>query len=207
MDTSNASLPLIIGVVCCGGLVFCALLFFWGISVYNGLISLRNRVKNGFSQIDVQLKRRYDLIPNLLEAVKGYMAHERQTLDAVVNARAAAFSANQKAAADPANAAAMQQLSSAESNLGGAMGRLMAVFESYPDLKANQNVTQLQEELASTENRIAFARQAYNDAVMNYNTARETFPANIVAGVTGFLPASSFEIENPAEKEAPKVQF
>ncbi len=194
-------------VICCAGAVVFLLPFFWGISVYNRLISLRNRFKNAFSQIDVQLKRRYDLIPNLVNAAKGYMAHEKGTLEAVINARANAFNANKTAAADPTNAAAMQQLGIAESNLGGALGRLMAVFESYPDLKENENIMQIQEELTTTENKVAFARQAYNDAVMVYNTARETFPSNVIAGLTGFLPASSFEITNQAEKEAPKVQF
>ena len=198
---------MLVGVVCCGALAVCAMIFFWGVGVYNGLITLRNRVKNAFSQIDVQLKRRYDLIPNLVEAVKGYMGHEKGTLEAVISARAAAFTANKAAAADPTNAEAMKSLSAAESNLGGALGRLMAVFESYPDLKANQNIMQLQEELTSTENKIAFARQAYNDAVMTYNTQREVFPANMVAGFCGFLPSTEFVIENPTEKEAPKVKF
>ncbi len=195
------------GAVCCGGLVICAIVFFWGAGVYNGLISLRNQVKNAFAQIDVQLKRRYDLIPNLVETVKGYMAHEKGTLEAVISARAAAFTANKAAAADPTNPEAMRSLSAAESNLGGALGRLMVVFENYPELKANQNVMQLQEELTSTENKIGFARQAYNDVVMKYNTQREVFPANLVAGLCGFLPSTEFVIENPTEKEAPKVKF
>lgn len=207
IDASNSSMLMIGGVVCCGALAVFAVLFFWGMGVYNGLITLRNRVKNAFSQIDVQLKRRYDLIPNLVEAAKGYMSHEKGTLEAVINARAAAFSASKAAAADPTNPEAMKSLLSAESNLGGALGRLMAVFESYPDLKANQNVMQIQEELTSTENKIAFARQAYNDAVMVYNTQREVFPSNVVAGLFGFLPSTEFVIDNPAEKEAPKVKF
>ena len=203
----GASVWAIGGGLCCAGIAVLGVIGLWVASVYNGLITLRNRVKNAFSQIDVQLTRRYDLIPNLVEAVKGYMAHEKGTLEEVVAARAAAFSANKAAAADPTNAEAMKSLSAAESNLGGALGRLIAVFESYPDLKANQNVMQLQEELSSTENKIAFARQAYNDAVMEYNTAREKFPANIAAGITGFLPSTEFTIENPTEREAPKVKF
>lgn len=207
IDLSQMSWLTIGGVVCCGALAILAMFIFWGAGVFNGLVALRNRVKNAFAQIDVQLKRRYDLIPNLVEAVKGYMGHEKGTLEAVISARAAAFTANKAAAADPTNPEAMKSLSAAESNLGGALGRLMAVFESYPDLKANQNVMQLQEELTSTENKIAFARQAYNDMVMEYNTAREKFPTNIIAGLFGFLPSTEFVIENPAEKEAPKVKF
>ena len=206
-DGSQASLLMIGGVVCCGALAVLAMIFFWGIGVYNGLIALRNQVKNAFSQIDVQLKRRYDLIPNLVETVKGYMGHEKGTLEAVINARAAAFSANKAVNADPTNPEAMKSLSAAESNLGGALGRLMVVFENYPELKANQNVMQLQEELTSTENKIGFARQAYNDVVMKYNTQREVFPANMIAGLCGFLPSTEFVIENPTEKEAPKVKF
>src|SRR5215212_9797588 len=158
----------------------------WAVAIYNGLVALRNRFKNAFSQIDVQLKRRYDLIPNLVESVKGYMAHERGTLDAVIKARGSAVSAAQTAAARPGDPAAMQGLSQAEGALGGALGRLIAVFEQYPDLKANQNVLALQEELSSTENKIAFARQAYNDSVMEYNTKRESFPDLVLAGAMGF---------------------
>src|SRR5204863_8390142 len=158
-------------------------LVLWAIGIYNGLVTLRNRFKNAFSQIDVQLKRRYDLIPNLVESVKGYMQHERGTLEAVVKARGNAVSAAQAAAARPGDAAAMQGLAQAEGALGGALGRLLAVFEQYPDLKANQNVLGLQEELSSTENKIAFSRQAYNDSVMEYNTKRESFPDNIFAGM------------------------
>src|SRR3954470_23321249 len=161
---------------------------FWLVAIYNGLVELRNRFKNAFSQIDVQLKRRYDLIPNLVESVKGYMQHERGTLDAVIKARGNAVSAAQTAAANPGNPGAMQGLSQAEGALAGALGRLIAVFEQYPDLKANQNVLSLQEELSSTENKIAFSRQAYNDSVMEYNTKRESFPANIFAGMFGFGP-------------------
>ena len=180
----------------------------WAVTVYNGLVALRNRFKNAFSQIDVQLKRRYDLIPNLVESVKGYMAHERGTLEAVVKARGSAVTAAQAAAARPGDPAAMQGLSQAEGALGGALGRLLAVFEQYPDLKANQNVLGLQEELTSTENKIAFARQAYNDSVMEYNTQRESFPSVVLAGPLGFGPAELLQsTESPEERKAPKVSF
>jgi len=180
----------------------------WAIAIYNGLVTLRNRFKNAFSQIDVQLKRRYDLIPNLLESVKGYMQHERGTLDAVVKARGAAVSAAQTAAARPGEPGAMQGLSQAEGALGGALGRLIAVFEQYPDLKANQNVLGLQEELSSTENKIAFSRQAYNDSVMEYNTKRESFPDNLFAGIFGFTAAELLQsTESPEERKVPKVSF
>ena len=180
----------------------------WAIAIYNGLVQLRNRFKNAFAQIDVQLKRRYDLIPNLVEAAKGYLTHERGTLEAVVAARGAAMGAAQKAAAAPGDAAAMQGLAQAEGVLGGALGRLMAVFEAYPDLKANQNILQVQEELTSTENKIAFARQAYNDSVMEYNTKRESFPDTIFAGMFGFTAATLLEAtESAEERKAPKVSF
>ena len=194
-----------------GGWIFLAIVVaiaVWAISIYNGLVALRNRFKNGFAQIDVQLKRRYDLIPNLIEAVKGYLQHERQTLDAVVQARGNAVSAAQRAAAAPGDPAAMQGLAQAEGALGGALGRLLAVFEAYPDLKANQNVLALQEELTSTENKVAFARQAYNDAVMQYNTKRESFPDNIFAGMFAFAPAELLQAtESTAERQAPRVSF
>jgi LemA protein len=178
------------------------------ITIYNRLVALRNRFKNSYSQIDVQLKRRYDLIPNLVETVKGYMAHERGTLEAVVKARGAAVGAAERAAAAPGNPAAMQGLAQAEGALGGAMGRLLAVFEQYPDLKANQNVISLQEELTSTENKVAFARQAYNDSVMEYNTQRETFPDVLFAGTFGFSAAELLQsTEAPEERKAPKVSF
>jgi LemA protein len=177
------------------------------IGMYNGLVTLRNRYKNAFSQIDVQLKRRYDLIPNLVEVAKGYIKHERETLEAVITARNAAYSAGQQAARSPGDAAAMTALGGAEGQLGGALGRLFAVAEAYPDLKANQNMLALQEELSATENKIAFARQAYNDAVMSYNTKREVFPTTIIAGMFNFQEATSFEIEQAAEREAPKVSF
>jgi LemA protein len=181
---------------------------FWAIAIYNGLVQLRNRFKNAFAQIDVQLKRRYDLIPNLVEAAKGYLTHERETLEKVIAARNSAMGAAQKAAAAPGDAAAMQGLAAAEGQLGGALGRLMAVFEAYPDLKANQNVLQVQEELTSTENKIAFARQAYNDSVMEYNTKRESFPDTIFAGMFGFAPATLLEAtESAEERKAPKVSF
>jgi len=180
----------------------------WAVMVYNGLVALRNRFKNAFSQIDVQLKRRYDLIPNLVEAVKGYMAHERGTLEAVIKARGAAVGAAQTAAAAPGDPAAMRGLSQAEGALGGALGRLLAVFEQYPDLKANQNVLSLQEELTSTENKVAFARQAFNDSVMVYNTKRESFPDNIFAGLFRFDAAELLQATDSAEeRKAPKVSF
>ncbi|HQF39721.1 MAG TPA: LemA family protein [Opitutaceae bacterium] len=187
------------------GLALVAALFVAGI--YNRLVTLRNRFKNAFAQIDVQLKRRYDLIPNLVEVAKGYLKHERETLEAVIKARNIAFAAAQSAAANPADAAAMKGLLSAESGLGGALSRLMVVAEQYPDLKANQNMAQLTEELTSTENKISFARQAYNDSVMVYNTARETFPNNFVSGMFNFAAAELFQVENAAERQAPQVKF
>lgn len=187
-----------------GGL-FVLLVFLVGI--YNGLVKLRNRYQNAFSQIDVQLKRRYDLIPNLVEMVKGYMKHEQDTLTKVIEARNLAISAGQRAAANPGDPSSMKQLASAESQLGGALSRLLMVAESYPDLKANQNMMSLQEELTSTENKISFARQGYNDSVTEYNSAREVFPAVVFAGMMGFGPAQLLEIENSKEREAPKVQF
>ena len=179
----------------------------WAMGIYNGLVTGRNAYKNAFAQIDVQLTRRYDLIPNLVEVAKKYMAHERETLEAVTAARAAAMNGLAAAKADPGNAQAMQQLSGAEQGLSGALGRLMMVSEQYPDLKANQNMMQLTEELTSTENRIAFARQAYNDSVMSYNNRREVFPSSIIAGMSNFTAASLLEITEPAKREAPKVSF
>jgi LemA protein len=191
-----------------GGLAF--LIFVVGAfvaGIYNRLVVLRNRFKNAFSQIDVQLKRRYDLIPNLVEVAKGYMAHERETLEAVTQARNLAASASRAAAANPADAAAIGSLAAAEGTLTGALGRLFAVSEAYPDLKANQNMLALQEELTSTENKVAFARQGYNDAVMQYNTARETFPNNVVANFLNFTEARLFEVETEKERQAPHVSF
>jgi LemA protein len=179
----------------------------WVVGIYNTLVALRNRFKNAFAQIDVQLKRRYDLIPNLVETAKGYLKHERETLEAVIKARNIALAASQSAAANPADANAVKSLGAAETGLAGALSRLMVVAEQYPDLKANQNMMQLTEELTSTENKVAFARQAYNDSVMTYNTSRETFPNVIFAGMFGFLPAELFKIDDPTERNAPKVQF
>lgn len=179
----------------------------WSVSIYNKLVSLKNRLKNAFAQIDVQLKRRYDLIPNLVETAKSYMAHERETLEAVIQARNQAQQAEQKAADQPDDPEAMQNLMGAEQTLTSSLGRLFALSENYPDLKANQNMMQLSEELTSTENKVAFARQAFNDAVMNYNTYREQFPNVMFAGVLGFSPAQQFKIDSPEEREAPKVSF
>jgi LemA protein len=177
------------------------------VGIYNSLVALRNRFKNAFAQIDVQLKRRYDLIPNLVETAKGYMKHEHDTLEDVIKARNVAYAASQTAAANPADGNAVKGLISAEGGLTGALSKLMVVSEQYPDLKANQNMMQLTEELTSTENKIAFARQAYNDSVMQYNTSRETFPNVLLAGAFGFLPAELFHVEDPAERAAPKVSF
>jgi len=179
----------------------------WVVGGYNRLVALRNRYKNGYAQIDVQLKRRYDLIPNLVETAKGYIKHERGTLEAVVAARNAAAAANTRAAQTPGDAAAMKELSGAETALTGTLGRLFALSEAYPDLKANTTMMSLMEELTSSENKVAFARQAYNDSVMSYNTVRETFPTNLIAGPFNFMPAELFVIEKPEEKEAPKVSF
>ena len=179
----------------------------WMISVYNGLVVSRNRYQNAFAQIDIQLKRRYDLIPNLVEMVKGAMAHEKGVLEAVVAARNLAYTAGQKAAVDPGDPDTMKRLGQAEGQLGGALTRLLAVSEAYPDLKANANMLALQEELTSTENKVGFARQGFNDAVTAFNSAREVFPAVAVAGMLGFKRAALFEIENPVEREAPKVRF
>jgi len=187
--------------------VIALVLGLWVAGIYNSLVALRNRFKNAFAQIDVQLKRRYDLIPNLVETAKGYLKHEHETLEAVIKARNIAQAAAQSAAANPADANAVRGLGAAETGLTGALSRLMVVSEQYPDLKANQNMMQLTEELTSTENKISFARQAYNDSVMTYNTTRETFPNVIFAGMFGFLPAELFKIDDPTERNAPKVQF
>ena len=190
-----------------GFFVILFILLLWVVSVYNGLVTHRNRYKNAFAQIDVQLKRRYDLIPNLVETAKGYMKHERETLEAVINARNMAAGAAGKAASDPSDAQSIKQLNRAEGELTGALGRLMVVVEQYPDLKANQNMLAVQEELTSTENKVAFSRQSFNDAVTTYNTARELFPSSIIAGVFNFSEASLFEVDNPGERAAPKVAF
>ncbi len=184
-----------------------ALLVFFVIGVYNGLVRLRNMYRNAFSQIDVQLKRRHDLIPNLVETAKAYMSHERGTLEAVIAARNVAEGARQAAAGAPGDPGMMEKLGAAEAGLGGVIGRLFAVAEAYPDLKANENMMQLSEELTTTENKVSFARQAYNDSVLSYNNKREVFPNNVVAGAFGFKEAAFFEIDVEAEREAPKVQF
>jgi LemA protein len=183
------------------------LVLMYAVGLYNRLVSLRNRFQNAFAQIDVQLKRRYDLIPNLVEVAKGFMKHERETLEAVIKARNVAYSAGQAAAANPASGEAISNLSTAETALAGTMTRFLGLAEAYPELRSNQNMLALQEELSSTENKVAFARQAFNDAVMTYNTAIESFPANIVAGMGGFQRATLFEISSPTEREAVKVQF
>ena len=191
---------IVVGVI---GLLF----VLWAVGVYNNLVTLRNRFKNAFAQIDVQLKRRFDLIPNLVETVKGYMAHERGTLEAVIQARNTAVSAQARAASDPGDAGAIRGLMAADAALTGGLGKLFALAEAYPQLKADSNMRQLSEELASTENKVSFARQAFNDAVMVYNTARELFPAVIVANFANFAAAQLFEIENAAERQAPQVKF
>ena len=179
----------------------------FAISIYNRLVASRNRFKNAFAQIDVQLTRRHDLIPNLVETAKGYMAHEKDTLEAVINARTAAVAGLKEAAKDPSDPAAMKALAEAEQGLSGALGRLFALSESYPDLKANENMMQLSEELTTTENKVAFARQAYNDSVMDFNTLRESFPNNLFAGWFNFRAAELLEIEDESKREAPKVSF
>ena len=196
--------PVIIAVIVLLGIGL--LLALWLMGVYNGLVVARNRFENAFAQIDVQLKRRYDLIPNLVEAVKGYMAHERETLDAVIKARNSAMAAEQKVAASPRDSAAVKELNQAETQLGGTLGRLFALSEAYPDLKANQNMLALQEELTSTENKVGFARQAFNDAATDYNNKREVFPAVMVAGTFDFTEAALLEAAQ-AEREAPRVSF
>ena len=177
------------------------------VGIYNGLVTARNGYKNAFAQIDVQLQRRYDLIPNLVETAKGYMKHERETLEAVIAARGAAVSGLSAAKANPGDPAAMQQLSGAENQLTQTLGKLFAVSEAYPDLKANQNMMQVSEELTSTENKVAFARQAYNDGVMYYNNKREVFPNSFIANMYNFAPATPWEVETPEAKKAVKVSF
>ncbi len=190
-----------------GLLILVVALIAWFAGIYNGLVNLRNRYKNAYAQIDVQLKRRHDLIPNLVETAKAFLAHERETLEAVIRARNSAEGARERAAASPGDANAMRALSSAEAGLSGVLGRFFALSEAYPDLKSDQNMMQLSEELSSTENKIAFARQAYNDAVMRYNNKCEMVPSNIVAGMFGFHRAELFEVEDEAERAPVKVQF
>jgi LemA protein len=191
------------------GVIVVLVVIFGGfvVGIYNKLVTMRNRYKNAYAQIDVQLKRRYDLIPNLVETAKGYIKHERETLEAVTAARNIAYAASKVAAANPGDASAIKNLTSAESGLGGTLSRLMMVSEQYPDLKANQNMMQLTEELTSTENKISFARQAYNDSVMIYNTDREVFPSNLIAGMFNFGAAELFVVDKPEQKDAPKVSF
>ncbi len=191
-------------------LIFLAIvvgLFIFVIGIYNNLVNQRNRVKNAFAQIDVQLTRRYDLIPNLVEAVKGYMKHERETLEAVITARNAASSSLDAAKLDPSNAEAMKKLGASEGMLGKALGRLFALSEAYPDLKANQNMMQFQEELSSTENKVAFSRQAFNDSVLSYNNAVQNFPNSVIAGMFNFDSASFLEIESEEKRDVPAVSF
>jgi LemA protein len=188
-------------------LVILVVLVLFAISIYNRLVAGRNRYKNAFAQIDVQLTRRHDLIPNLVETAKGYMKHERETLEAVIQARNVAVSGLKAAAADPSDPAAMKKLAEAEQGLSGALGRLFALSEAYPDLKANENMMQLSEELTTTENKVAFARQAYNDSVMDYNNLREVFPNNFFAGWFNFRAAELLEIEDETKREAPEVSF
>jgi LemA protein len=202
-EPTLASMGLIVGILV--GFVLLVVVFVVGI--FNGLVGLRNRVKNAYAQIDVQLKRRYDLIPNLVETAKGYMKHESETLEAVINARNQAVSAASAASKDPTAAGAISGVAGADGALTGALGKLMVVMEAYPDLKASENMMQIQEELTSTENRVAFSRQAYNDAVMSYNNKREMFPSNIVASMFGFKFAQSWELDDEAARDVPKVSF
>ena len=197
--------PIVWALIIGGVLLLLFIMFLVGI--YNGLVALRNRYKNAFSQIDVQLKRRHDLIPNLVNVAKGYMAHEKETLEAVIQARNQAISAQQAASANPGDPSSMRSMMQAESGLNGALGRLLMIAESYPDLKANENMMSLQEELTSTENKVAYARQGYNDAVTTYNTKREVFPAVMFAGMLGFKEAELLEVEKDIEREAPNVSF
>lgn len=198
LSSVGGSLLVVVGVV----VVLAVFFIMWAIGTFNSLVELRNRVKNAFSQIDVQLKRRYDLIPNLIEVAKKFMAHERETLESVTQARNLAQTAAKSA--DPTDPSSMKSLMSAEAGLGGALGRLIAVSENYPDLKSNENMLQLQEELTTTENKVAFSRQAYNDAVLGYNNKRESFPASIIAGMKNFNPATSYEVSDEEREEVRK---
>ena len=206
-EPATMALGLIVLVVLGGLLLVVVIVGVMIMGIYNKLVTMRNRYKNAYAQIDVQLKRRYDLIPNLVETAKGYMKHESGTLLAVTEARNIAYAASKAAAANPGDASAMKNLTAAETGLGGTLSRLMMVSEQYPDLKANQNMMQLTEELTSTENKVSFARQAYNDSVMTYNTDREVFPSNLIAGMFNFGAAELFVIDKPEEKDAPKVSF
>ena len=190
-----------------GGVIILFFVAMFVVGAYNRLVALRNRYKNAYAQIDVQLKRRYDLIPNLVETAKGYLKHEHETLEDVIKARNIAYTASQSAAANPADASAVKNLLSAESGLTGALSRLMVVSEQYPNLKADQTMMQLTEEITSTENKISFARQAYNDFVMTYNNTRQTFPNVVFAGMLGFTDAQLFQIDDATERNAPKVSF
>ena len=188
-------------------LVIVVVVAFWAVGIFNGLVRARNAFRNAFAQIDVQLQRRFDLIPNLVETAKGYLHHERETLEAVIAARGAAMAGLSAAKANPGDATAMAGLAASQGALDGALGRLMMVAEAYPDLKANQNMMQLSEELTSTENRVAFARQAFNDSVMGYNNKRETFPSSVVAGSFGFTAAEPLQIDDPKVRDVPQVSF
>lgn len=203
MDGIIIGALVLIGVVVLGAIGIAL----WGIGVNNNLVTLRNRFKNAYAQIDVTLQRRYDLIPNLVNVAKGYMKHEKDTLEAVIQARNSAFAAAKTVAGDPGDPESMKKLMAAESQLTGSLGRLMAISESYPDLKADTQMSALMEELTSTENKVSFARQAYNDAVTQYNTAREVFPSSIIAGFRNFTEAELFEVETAEIKQAPKVSF
>lgn len=207
IDRRNSGIATMVGLIL---LAVVVVLAFWSVGLYNGLVTARNAFRNAFAQIDVQLQRRFDLIPNLVETAKGYLSHERETLEAVIAARGAAVSGLAAAKANPGDAGAMAELAASQGALNGALGRLLAVAEAYPDLKANQNMMQLTEELTSTENKVAFARQAFNDAVMAYNNRREVFPSSVVAGMYRFAPATLLEIPEDQRLEvraAPKVQF
>ncbi len=197
----------LISIIFLGVIIGLVLSVLFVIGLYNSLVKLRNRYKNAFAQIDVQLKRRYDLIPNLVETAKGFMKHERETLEAVISARNEASSARKEATANPGDPGAMNKLVKAESGLGGVMGRLFALSESYPELRSNQNMLQIQEELTSTESKVAYARQSYNDSVMHFNNKIEAFPSNFIASMFNFVPATMFEVADESERDAVEVKF